>query len=111
MLYPAYIERLKKWTMSENRWVQRASAVSLIIPAKKGLFRNDIFSIADALMDSKDDMVQKGYGWLLKECSKVYRDEVYRFVMKRKGQMPRTAFRYAIEKLPKEMRDTAMKRE
>ena len=41
-MYPLYIEKLKDWTKSPNRWLRRASAVSLIIPAKKGLFKDDI---------------------------------------------------------------------
>lgn len=40
-IYPEYITKLKKWAKSKNRWVRRASAVSLIIPAKKGLFLKD----------------------------------------------------------------------
>ncbi len=43
-------------------------------------------------------MVQKGYGWMLKEASKPYQEEVFDFVMKNKTVMPRTALRYAIEK-------------
>jgi len=36
--YPAFIEELKEWTQSKNRWLRRAAAVSLIVPAKKGFF-------------------------------------------------------------------------
>ena len=41
---------LKIWAKSQNRWVKRASAVSLIVPARKGKFLNDIFEIADILL-------------------------------------------------------------
>ncbi len=58
----------------------------------------------------KDDMVQKGYGWMLKEASKKHQAEVFDYVMKRKAEMPRTALRYAIEKMPAEMRKKAMER-
>ena len=44
--YPQYLSRLKAWTASENRWVRRGAAVTLIIPAKKGLFFQDILDIA-----------------------------------------------------------------
>jgi 3-methyladenine DNA glycosylase AlkD len=43
MMYPETIAELKRWALSENRWVQRASAVTLIIPARKGMFLTDIF--------------------------------------------------------------------
>ena len=36
--YPEYIENLKQWTKSDNRWLRRAAAVTLIIPAKEGKF-------------------------------------------------------------------------
>ena len=58
----------------------------------------------------RDDMVQKGYGWLLKEASRKHTDEVFAFVMKNRQQMPRTALRYAIELMPKEMKAEAMKK-
>lgn len=106
--YPEKINRLKAWAKSKNRWIKRASAVTLIIPARKGLFLKDIFEIADTLLLDKDDMVQKGYGWMLKSASQAHQAEVLQFVMKRKDTMPRTALRYAIEKMPPELRKKAM---
>jgi len=64
--------------------------------------------IADILLTDKDDMVQKGYGWMLKEASKPYRKAVFDYVVKHKTVMPRTALRYAIELMPPEMRAEAM---
>ena len=109
-MYPAYVSRLKEWATSENRWVRRAAAVTLIIPARKGLFLDDIFRIAAVLLCDKDDLVQKGYGWMLKAASEAHQKEVFDFVMKNKATMPRTALRYAIEKMPKEMKSEAMKK-
>ena len=106
--YPRYIENLKSWTRSENRWLRRASAVTLIIPAKRGKFLKDIFEIADSLLPDRDDLVQKGYGWLLKEASKLYQKEVYDYVLRNNKLMPRTALRYAIEKMPEDLRRLAM---
>ena len=108
-MYPAFLENLKKWAFSNNRWVRRASAVSLIIPAKKREFLKDIFEIANILLLDKDDLVQKGYGWMLKAASQNHQDEIFEYVMDKKAVMPRTAFRYAIEKLSGEMRREAMK--
>jgi 3-methyladenine DNA glycosylase AlkD len=106
--YPRFIENLKQWTHSDNRWFRRAAAVTLIIPAKQGKFLPDIFEIADILLLDKDDLVQKGYGWMLKEASVKHQAEVFNFVMKNKAVMPRTALRYAIEKMPVELRAKAM---
>lgn len=95
--FPACLPRLKKWAVADNRWLQRAAAVSLIIPARKGEFSAESFAIADMLLRSPDDLVQKGYGWLLKVVSKPHPKEVFQFVADRKHVMPRTALRYAIE--------------
>lgn len=107
-MYPEYLSDLKKWAKSKNRWVRRASAVSLIIPARKGKFLNDIFEIADILLLDQDDLVQKGYGWMLKEASKPHQKDVFDYVIKNKKVMPRTALRYAIEKMPKDLKEKAM---
>ena len=106
--YPQYIENLKEWTRSQNRWLRRASAVTLIVPAKQGKFLNDIFEIADRLLQDKDDLVQKGYGWMLKEASRTHHKEVLDYVLRNKKVMPRTALRYAVEKMPADLRRLAM---
>lgn len=110
-IFPDTVEELKQWTQSENRWMRRAAAVSLIVPAKHGKFLNEAIAIADLLLTDSDDMVQKGYGWLLKEASRKHTDEVFSYVMKNKKKMPRTALRYAIELMPKELRTEAMKKD
>ena len=109
-MYPELLIGLKRWARSENRWVKRASAVSLIVPARKSLFLEDIFEIAEILLHDTDDMVQKGYGWMLKVASQKHQKEVFDFVLQRKAEMPRTALRYAIEKMPEEMKREAMKK-
>jgi len=109
-MYPEYLENLKEWTKSENRWTRRASAVTLIIPARHGKFLKDIFEIADILLLDKDDLVQKGYGWMLKVASATYQKEVFDYVIKNKAIMPRTALRYAIEKMPKDLKFEAMRK-
>ena len=109
--YPEFIRELKEWTQSENRWMRRAAAVSLIIPAKRGKYLNDILEIADLLLTDGDDMVRKGYGWLLKEGSRKHQDEIFAYVMANKKVMPRTSLRYAIELMPPEKRSEAMKKD
>jgi len=109
-MYPTYIEKLKDWSKSSNRWVKRASAVSFIIPARHGKFLKDIFEIADIMLLDKDDMVQKGYGWMLKAASQAHEAQVFDYVMDHKDVMPRTSLRYAIEKMPKELKIKAMKK-
>jgi len=110
MKYPEYVAELKRWARSTNRWTKRAAAVTLIIPARRGIFHKDIFDIADILLLDMDDLVQKGYGWMLKAASEFDQKAVFDYVMSKKDVMPRTALRYAIEKMPQELRTEAMKR-
>lgn len=109
-MFPFLVKQLLGWTSSENRWMKRAAAVSLIVPARRGLFLDDILKIADALLLDSDDLVQKGYGWMLKAASEKHLQEVFDFVMQRKDTMPRTALRYAIEKMPDELKKQAMQK-
>ena len=108
--YPDQVGVLKRWAISPNRWMRRAACVSLIIPVKHGEYLSEVFELADLVLTDPDDMVQKGYGWLLKEASKKHHEEVFNFVMRRKAEMPRTALRYAIEKMPTDLKKRAMAR-
>lgn len=109
-MYPEFLAGLKVWALSRNRWMRRAAAVSLIIPAKEGKFLGDIFEIADILLLDGDDLVQKGYGWMLKAASHSHQQEVFAYIVGKKATMPRTALRYAIEKMPKDLKAAAMKK-
>ena len=123
MKYPDDISKLKVWAKSPNRWLRRGTAVSLIIPARKGLFLSDMLEIADILLLDQEDIVQKGYGWMLKAASmsesfvkgsdtvkKQHLEAVFNFVIKNKAIMPRTALRYAIEKMPADLKTKAMEK-
>ncbi|MDR1338133.1 MAG: DNA alkylation repair protein [Rickettsiales bacterium] len=106
--FPELVSDIKKWSKSKNRWVRRASAVIFILSARRGRFVDDVFEIAEKLLTDPDDMVQKGYGWALKAAGEFAPKRVYDFVTARVATMPRTAYRYAIEKLPADMRKKAM---
>ncbi|HSV31706.1 MAG TPA: DNA alkylation repair protein [Atribacteraceae bacterium] len=106
--YPSKASRCREWALSKNLWVRRAAAVSLIKPLRRGNLLSLCLDIADLLLQDSENLVQKGYGWMLKEASKARPDEVYAFVTARIGTMPRTAYRYALEKFPHELRVRAL---
>jgi 3-methyladenine DNA glycosylase AlkD len=109
--YPEFFLNVKEWTKSEDRWIRRASAVVMIYSVRRRKHLERIFVIADALLTDPDIMVQKGYGWMLKEASNRYSKEVFDYVMKHRMEMPRTSLRYAIEKFSPELRKEAMREE
>ncbi|MDD1776115.1 MAG: DNA alkylation repair protein [Candidatus Methanomethylicus sp.] len=109
--FPDCSSSVVDWARSKNRWLRRASAVSFIVPARRGDFLAEVFAVADIMLVDPDDMVQKGYGWLLKEASRCHQGEVLDYVLRNRGAMPRTALRYAIELMPQELRARAMARD
>ena len=108
--FPEHIPSVKTWTSSENRWFRRGAAVVMIYGIRREKGFQDSFEIADMLLMDTDDLVQKGYGWMLKEISNKDPMLVFEFVMQRKDHMPRTSLRYAIEKLTPELRQQAMRK-
>lgn len=106
--HPELVPKIKTWTKSKNQWMRRACAVSMIIPIRKKQNLDDVFDIALDLLEDQEDLVQKGYGWMLKEATRHFETEIFNFVMKYKSKMPRTAPRYAIEKMPKARKQKAM---
>jgi 3-methyladenine DNA glycosylase AlkD len=104
------IDMVTGWTASDNRWMRRGAAVSFIPAARKGLYLEHLLDVADRLLTDDDDLVRKGYGWMLKEASEAHPQAVFDYVLRNRARMPRTALRYAIEKLPEALRQQAMAR-
>jgi 3-methyladenine DNA glycosylase AlkD len=108
--FPEFLPKVRAWAGLKNRWLRRASAVAHIIPNRNGIAVDSAYKVAEVLLEDEDDMVQKGYGWMLKEIANKRPREVFDFVMARKDRMPRTALRYAIEKMPAVWKKRAMVR-
>jgi 3-methyladenine DNA glycosylase AlkD len=108
--FPELLPRLAPWRRSPKWHLRRASAVALIYLMRREKQLDLVLKTSDALLMDEHDLVQKGYGWLLKEATKHYPKIVFDYVLKHKGKMPRTALRYAIEKLPAGWKRQAMAR-
>jgi 3-methyladenine DNA glycosylase AlkD len=110
--FPEVIPRIKAWAYSKNMWFRRASAVSFITSKNSWFIAKhtlqDVFDISLILMKDDEDLVQKGYGWMLKSASAFDEKAVFDFVIKHKKEMSRTALRYAIEYMPKDLKKKAM---
>ena len=106
--HPGFLSRLRAWARARNRWLRRAAAVAHIVSIRRGRALPQACAVAGILLEDPDDMVQKGYGWMLKEMANSRPREVFDFVMKRRARMPRTALRYAIEKMPRSWKRRAM---
>jgi 3-methyladenine DNA glycosylase AlkD len=109
--YDHLFDRILPWTEHPDFWVRRAAAVILIYPLRKGqMQRIDPFIVPDRLLRDEHPLVLKGYGWMLKELSTRRPDDVYQYLLAHKTQMPRVAFRYALEKLDADRKAALMQR-
>lgn len=106
-LFPEVI----KWTQHPDFFVRRAAAVILIYPIKYGKYESiQPLAVSDALMNDEHYLVLKGYGWMLKVLSEAEPDTVYNYLQKNRATMPRVSFRYALEKLDKDVKARLMGR-
>ncbi|MBM3727220.1 MAG: DNA alkylation repair protein [Acidobacteria bacterium] len=96
---PELSARLTAWTASGNRWQRRSSAVALVKEVRAGRQAAQAIEIARRLLGDRDEMVQKGCGWLLKEACAKHRDLVVPFLETEGRLAPRLLLRYAAEKM------------
>jgi len=63
------------------------------------------------LIHDKHDLIQKAVGWMLREVGKRIDEQLLRTFLDRHAKtMPRTALRYAIERLSPELRGLYLKK-
>ena len=74
-LYPEYLDELKCWTKSNNHWMRRGAAGSLIILAKLRKYLDTVLQIADLLLTGGIGMVRKERVWLLKKAGRKHQEE------------------------------------
>lgn len=103
---------IKKWSHSENLWIQRASMVILlkIIALKKDFDASYVFNLVEKMLSYPEDYIQKGIGWLLKTCLKYKPNIIFNYLEENKKNLTRLILRYASEKLPKEKRVQILKK-
>ena len=82
-------------------WEQRIAVVSNLYLIRKDNFET-MFEIADMLIETKEDLIQKAVGWMLREIGKRNYELEYNFLQTRYKKMPRTMLRYSIEKFDRE---------
>src|ERR1700733_7878038 len=78
---------------------RRAACVALIRGTRERRFFREIVRLSNQLLDDKDDMVQKGLGWLLRETAKADPQRTVPYLMKIRKRSPRLVLRTACETL------------
>ena len=83
---------------SDNLWLQRISIVSTWMLIRHEEYEPTI-KLATKLLHHPHDLMHKAVGWMLREVSKKDMDLLRSFLREHAATMPRTALRYAIEKM------------
>ncbi|MDR0339065.1 MAG: DNA alkylation repair protein [Desulfovibrio sp.] len=93
---------LKAWADSGNLWRERAAIVSTNAMIRLGSL-DETFWLAEYFIGHPHDLMHKATGWMLREAGKKNPDALRAFLAKFHKRLPRTALRYAIERMePKE---------
>ena len=95
---------LYKLARSKNMWERRTAIVSTAHFIRQGEVA-DTFKIAEILVNDKEDLVNKGTGWMLRFAGDKDRRKLLSFLNKHAATMPRVSLRYTIEHLHKNQRD------
>lgn len=96
---------LYKLARSKNMWERRSAIVATAHFILKQKQVDDTFKIAEILVNDREDLVNKGTGWMLRAAGDVDRNRLLAFLDKHAATMPRILLRYSIEKLEKDQRE------
>ncbi|USO00952.1 MAG: DNA alkylation repair protein [Alphaproteobacteria bacterium] len=88
---------------SKNLWERRIAIISTLYFVKRQDFEYTI-KLSEILLDDKHDLIHKASGWMLRETGKQNPAVLIAFLEQYCKNMPRTMLRYAIEKLPENIR-------
>ena len=96
-------EPLDRLAASPSLWERRISIVATHYFIRKGEFV-DTLRIAERLLGDREDLIHKAVGWMLREVGKKDQPTLESFPKRHGRAMPRTALRYAIERMPADLR-------
>lgn len=94
---------------SKNLWERRMAMVTTYYFIKRDQL-TDTLALADLLSNDQEDLIHKACGWMLREAGKRDESTLIEFLNDPSVHLPRTALRYAIERLPAPVRKQYLKR-
>ena len=98
--HPELAPQMRAWSTHRNMWVRRASIVGLLPLVRRGGGVDLVYEIAARLHADGADLIEKAVGWALREAGKTDAKRLERYLSANVGKIPRTTFRYAIERFP-----------
>lgn len=101
---------LYKYAKSKILWERRLSIVATAMFIGKGDI-DDCLKLSKMLLADKEDLMHKAVGWMLRESWKKHPAKVEKFLIQNYKDLPRTALRYAIERMEENKRKKFLKGE
>ena len=98
-----HMKLLNQLAKSKVLWERRTAMIFAGSFIRAGQYTPTLV-IADKLIDDEHDLIHKAVGWMLREVGKRDVSLLRQFLSDYAATMPRTALRYAIEKLPESER-------
>lgn len=89
---------LQRWADSGNLWRERAAMVSTLAMIRRETL-DDTFWLAEYFINHPHDLMHKASGWMLREAGKKNLNALCGFLEAFHTRLPRTALRYAIERM------------
>lgn len=89
---------LQQWANSGNLWRERAAMVSTMALIRRGIL-DDTFWLSEYFINHSHDLMHKASGWMLREAGKKDIEALRGFLDAFHTRLPRTALRYAIERM------------
>jgi 3-methyladenine DNA glycosylase AlkD len=96
-----------RWTQDANLWVRRGALLSTLRSTRYDLEWDFVLAVALNLLDDPEYFVQKGLGWMLRECAHHNPREVITFIQEHRPRMRRSTITNAISRLPKTLQRAA----
>lgn len=103
---PALLDSL---TRSERLWDRRVAILATFALIRDGEFDRTL-ELSEKLLGDEHDLMHKAVGWMLREVGNRSPGRLREFLAQNAGRMPRTALRYAIERLDPDERERWMSR-
>jgi len=95
------------WTKNANPWIRRGALLSTLRNTRVDHQCDLLFEVARRLVQDQDYFVQKGLGWMLRECAHHRPREVITFIQVHREDMRKSTITNAVSRLPKTLQRAA----
>ncbi|NTV66513.1 MAG: hypothetical protein HGB06_02295 [Chlorobaculum sp.] len=100
-----------KWLLNHTGKFPKSYRFSVAVRLENTMLEfTDTLALVGRLLADPESLLHKATGWMLREVGKRDQPVLEAFLARHAPAMPRTALRYAIERLPEEQRKQYLKK-